>query len=110
MQLVGTLKDEDNKYIGSRRNGTSYRVVKHPLQINRLLEPLRKHYNIPTLPILANTREEAVAIRHKLTMILQHWTDYFHQQLNESEQHRQSAYQTWLNKTRKTTGENTRAP
>ena len=106
MQLVGTLNDDDNKYI-SRRNNTCYGVQHHPLQINRLLEPLRKHYNIPTLPIIAPTREEVVAIRHKLTMILQHWTDYCHQQLNESEQHRQSAYQAWLNKIRKTTGDDT---
>jgi hypothetical protein len=78
-QLVGTLSDNNDKYIHSRRNDTSYCVQDHPVQINRLLEPLRKQYNIPTLPILASTREEVVAIRHKLTMILQHWTDYFHQ-------------------------------
>src|ERR1700716_1045010 len=45
MQLVGTLSYEDNKYIVSLRNGTSYCVQHHPVQINRLLQPLRNHYN-----------------------------------------------------------------
>jgi hypothetical protein len=76
MQLVGTLGDEDNKYIVSLCNGTSYCVQHHPVQINRLLQPLRNHYNITTLKIYAPTREEVVAIRHKHTMILQHWTEY----------------------------------